>query len=124
MNCDDYLRTQDIPACWQEAKTITGITVPVNATAVFIYFRNLATGLINILTATTGAAGEVTIEMDDVAPLYNHFYEITVLSSPDRVPYQLTVNSETGCAVRFKVYESFASQADSLTLTTDSCLTS
>lgn len=124
MICSEYIRCQNIPACWNASQSISGITVPVNGTAVKIYMQNLSTGLINILDATSGGAGEITIPMDDVAPLYPHTYDISVVSDPDRVAYQLTVNGETGCSIRAKVYDNPDDPADSLVLTTDTCLTS
>lgn len=124
MICSEYIRTQPIPACWNATQELTGMSVPVNATAVKVYFKNLATGLVNILDVTTGGAGEVDIDMDDVAPLYPHTYEITVLSVPDRVTYEITINAETGCAVRFKSYDNTDDPANSIELTTASCLIS
>lgn len=123
MNCTDTLRSQDLPTCWVDSAQITGITVTPTSTAVIVHVKNKATGLINILDVTTGGAGEVIIEMDDIAPLYPHYYEIQVLNKPDRVSLELTANGETGCALYFQAYDNYTDPAESIALTTTLCLT-
>lgn len=102
MSCSSCSQTKTIGQCPQSL--VIG-TVLYNSTAMNIYFKNMATGRITFVEATTSIAGLLTADLTNIDFAREQDYEVWTSRTTDSLETQTTIiiasNPYTCLIVRF-----------------------
>lgn len=88
MSCSSCTPTNPIGQC---PTTLTIGTVPYLSTDMYVYIKNLATGHITILEATSSIAGVLTADLTDVELPANQDLELWTSRQTDGLNVQSTI---------------------------------
>lgn len=92
--CNLCLRAKTLPLCLQQL--IVG-NIALLATNVYLFINDITTGGVAAIPVTTGAAGEITVDVSQVGFFENHTYELWVTDAGAgfKDKQTITVGSDT-----------------------------
>jgi hypothetical protein len=90
--CDKCINATLLPLC--AASIEIGTTTELNQ-GLIVYFKNLTTGRLDMLAATSDGAGLIVVDVTPITFMEGHKYEITV-TRDDAVGIESTVDLTVG----------------------------
>lgn len=92
--CVPCLKAKPVPTCTVEI--VLG-TVAANNTAVMVYVEDVSSGLLFAFPTTTGAGGEVAVDVSEIEFFENHSYlsYVTLANASLNDPETLTLGTDT-----------------------------
>lgn len=94
MSCSACSQTKTVGQC---PESLVIGTVPYNTTAMRIYFKNMATGRMTVIDATSSNAGLLTADLTDIDFVREQDYEVWTSRTTDSLETQSTITiSGTG----------------------------
>jgi hypothetical protein len=66
---------------------------------VYVSFTDVATDRLTVFATTTGAAGELTVDLSDVRMITGNTYEVSVSTEVEGAPLDITIGTETNTCI-------------------------